>query len=188
MTQKTIITPEGKLRFPSLITPSSFNLQQGGKPKYTTGLEFSLEAEGIDAFITSIRLAVVDLLPALAKTVKDNDDLINPSKLGKFKIPLYLGDETNQYEAGKLILKSAWSYIKVPCFDTKKLPISEGLTHGTPARISFVPFAYEFAGSKGIGCNLRLVVKTGEAPSTADSDLEAICPTVADDPLKGLFE
>lgn len=141
-----ILTPTGRLSFPALFTPKSFD---GGEPKYDTTL--LLPKKGTEQFITSLRAAVRD-----AAKEKWGDKL--PANL---RNPIRDGAEKPELDGfgEEVWFIRASSKNKVPVIDSagNEVLVAGDVYPGIYARLRVRAFAYEAKGNKGVSFGLRAV-------------------------------
>ena len=171
-----VLTGEVRLSYVNLTTPRA--PQQGGEPKYSVTLLIpKTDAATIANINTSIKAAYEDAVskkwggahPTPKQIVHDGDGL-RPSGLP-------FGDECKGHWVLTASTKNKPQVVGIDNLDCELSPAD--IYSGMYARVTINFFAYDTAGSKGVGCGLGNVLKTrdGEAlagGASAASDFEGL--------------
>lgn len=171
-----VLTGEVRLSYANLTTPRA--PQQGGEPKYSVTLLIpKTDAATIANINASIKAAYDDGVskkwggahPTPKQIVHDGDGL-RPSGLP-------FGDECKGHWVLTASTKNKPQVVGIDNLDCELAP--SGIYSGMFARVTINFFAYDTAGSKGVGCGLGNVLKTrdGEAlagGASAASDFEGL--------------
>lgn len=171
-----VLTSEVRLSYANLTTPRA--PQQGGEPKYSVTLLIpKTDAATIANINASIKAAYDDGVskkwggahPTPKQIVHDGDGL-RPSGLP-------FGDECKGHWVLTASTKNKPQVVGIDNLDCELAP--SDIYSGMYARVTINFFAYDTAGSKGVGCGLGNVLKTrdGEAlagGASAASDFEGL--------------
>lgn len=171
-----VLTGEVRLSYANLTTPRA--PQQGGEPKYSVTLLIpKTDAATIADINASIKAAYDDGVskkwggahPTPKQIVHDGDGL-RPSGLP-------FGDECKGHLVLTASTKNKPQVVGIDNLDCELAP--SDIYSGMYARVTINFFAYDTAGSKGVGCGLGNVLKTrdGEAlagGASAASDFEGL--------------
>lgn len=171
-----VLTGEVRLSYANLTTPRA--PQQGGEPKYSVTLLIpKTDAATIANINASIKAAYDDGVskkwggahPTPKQIVHDGDGL-RPSGLP-------FGDECKGHWVLTASTKNKPQVVGIDNLDCELAP--SDIYSGMFARVTINFFAYDTAGSKGVGCGLGNVLKTrdGEAlagGASAASDFEGL--------------
>lgn len=171
-----VLTGEVRLSYANLTTPRA--PQQGGEPKYSVTLLIpKTDAATIANINASIKAAYDDGVskkwggahPTPKQIVHDGDGL-RPSGLP-------FGDECKGHWVLIASTKNKPQVVGIDNLDCELAP--SDIYSGMYARVTINFFAYDTAGSKGVGCGLGNVLKTrdGEAlagGASAASDFEGL--------------
>lgn len=171
-----VLTGEVRLSYANLTTPRA--PQQGGEPKYSATLLIpKTDAATIANINASIKAAYEDGVnkkwggahPTPKQIVHDGDGL-RPSGLP-------FGDECKGHWVLTASTKNKPQVVGIDNLDCGLAP--SDIYSGMFARVTINFFAYDTAGSKGVGCGLGNVLKTrdGEAlagGASAASDFEGL--------------
>ena len=171
-----VLTGEVRLSYVNLTTPRA--PQQGGEPKYSVTLLIpKTDAATIANINASIKAAYEDGVskkwggahPTPKQIVHDGDGL-RPSGLP-------FGDECKGHWVLTASTKNKPQVVGIDNLDCELAP--SDIYSGMYARVTINFFAYDTAGSKGVGCGLGNVLKTrdGEAlagGASAASDFEGL--------------
>lgn len=171
-----VLTGEVRLSYANLTTPRAPQL--GGEPKYSVTLLIpKTDAATIANINASIKAAYDDGVskkwggahPAPKQIVHDGDGL-RPSGLP-------FGDECKGHWVLTASTKNKPQVVGIDNLDCELAP--SDIYSGMYARVTINFFAYDTAGSKGVGCGLGNVLKTrdGEAlagGASAASDFEGL--------------
>lgn len=171
-----VLTGEVRLSYVNLTTPRA--PQQGGEPKYSVTLLIpKTDAATIANINASIKAAYEDAVskkwggahPTPKQIVHDGDGL-RPSGLP-------FGDECKGHWVLTASTKNKPQVVGIDNLDCELAP--SDIYSGMYARVTINFFAYDTAGSKGVGCGLGNVLKTrdGEAlagGASAASDFEGL--------------
>lgn len=171
-----VLTGEVRLSYANLTTPRA--PQQGGEPKYSVTLLIpKTDAATIANINASIKAAYDDGVskkwggahPTRKQIVHDGDGL-RPSGLP-------FGDECKGHWVLTASTKNKPQVVGIDNLDCELAP--SDIYSGMFARVTINFFAYDTAGSKGVGCGLGNVLKTrdGEAlagGASAASDFEGL--------------
>ena len=171
-----VLTGEVRLSYVNLTTPRA--PQQGGEPKYSVTLLIpKTDTATIANINASIKAAYEDGVskkwggahPTPKQIVHDGDGL-RPSGLP-------FGDECKGHWVLTASTKSKPQVVGIDNLDCELAP--SDIYSGMYARVTINFFAYDTAGSKGVGCGLGNVLKTrdGEAlagGASAASDFEGL--------------
>ena len=171
-----VLTGEVRLSYANLTTPRA--PQQGGEPKYSVTLLIpKTDAATIANINASIKAAYEDGVskkwggahPTPKQIVHDGDGL-RPSGMP-------FGDECKGHWVLTASTKNKPQVVGIDNLDCELAP--SDIYSGMFARVTINFFAYDTAGSKGVGCGLGNVLKTrdGEAlagGASAASDFEGL--------------
>ena len=179
-----VLTGEVRLSYVNLITPRAS--QQGGEPKYSVALLIpKTDTATIANINASIKAAYDDGVSKKwggahpqPKVIMHDGDGLRPSGLP-------FGEECKGHYVITASTKNKPQVVGIDNLDCELAP--SDIYSGMYARVTINFFAYDTAGSKGVGCGLGNVLKTrdGEAlagGASAASDFEGLGQSFAGQP------